>query len=360
MNDINTSLATFQEDASYVSLSFLIFQSVYYAVFGLVGAFGNILTLLALLTSDRLKSTCNMFIGNLSICDLITNTFSAAIAIVRSISGDSWQRDSFICRFQYCVSAIVSGVALMTLLCIAINRYLALARPFSTYHLCCHTKGAMLGIAVCWISAVLLIVLPIIRGTRRPVYDPYINACVQDHEIGTNWFRTTVILFFYVVLPSAIIAPCLYRMMFIVVRSSKNRVFPANPHDRENDDQLVATNTIPTSLTIRSVSAVIQESTSFPRQNKRERSKEEARLTKMPLLVFLVFAICWLPYCIVHILSKYVEVSAAARKIAFMCIWTNSSINPYLYAFTSQNFRLAYKRILKCRKGDASSSSSLQ
>ncbi|XP_072030770.1 G-protein coupled receptor moody-like [Amphiura filiformis] len=344
MNDSNSSSTG--RNAMYEP--FEIVQTIYYSVLGLVGAFGNSLTLIALLTSTKLKNSCNIFIGNLCICDLITNTVVTGICIIR-FGPDLWWQNLFICVFQYCLTAALAGVSLMTLICVALNRYLALAKPFSTYRSCCRMKGAAISIAFTWISSGILVVFPIVRGTRRPVYDPEIQACVADTS-GSNWLRTTLVLFFYVILPSAIIVPCLYGMMFIAVRNSKKRVQPAL--QESSDERSMSAITDPATFTISSVSAAILES--FPRQNKRERTKEEARLTKMPLLVFLVFAVCWLPHCVLHVVSKFTEVPAMARRIAFMCIWTNSSINPYLYAFTSQNFRLAYKRILKCQRSDTS------
>ena len=321
-----------------------VWQTVYYTVIGSVGAVGNSLTLIALLTSTKLKISCNIFIGNLCICDLITNTVVAGFSIARLHGPKELRQNLSVCYFQYCLSAILSAVSLVTLICVALNRYLALAKPFSTFRSCCGIKGAAVATTFTWICSGFLILFPMIRGARRPIYDSQLKVCVADTS-GTNWLRTTFLLFFYVILPSAIIVPCLYIMMFIAVRTSKKRVHSVL---RESSDgRGTSTITDPATLPIGSVSAILE---SVTRQSKRERTKEEARLTKMPLLVFLVFAVCWFPHCVLHVLSKYRDVSVLSRRLAFMCIWTNSSINPYLYAFTSQNFRLAFKRILKCQK----------
>ena len=81
--------------------------------------------------------------------------------------------------------------------------------------------------------------------------------------------------------------------------------------------------------------------------------RSKRRVTKMVVIVVLIFAVCWLPIQIVQLnlfFGTYPETMAmAAAQIASNCIaYMNSCVNPFLYAFLSDNFRKSFRRLLCC------------
>lgn len=84
----------------------------------------------------------------------------------------------------------------------------------------------------------------------------------------------------------------------------------------------------------------------------------QRRVTRLVVVVVLVFAGCWCPIQIVLLLKTYnaytismdsigtfrLVVQIMANVLAYM----NSCLNPILYAFLSDNFRKAFHKVIVC------------
>lgn len=83
-------------------------------------------------------------------------------------------------------------------------------------------------------------------------------------------------------------------------------------------------------------------------------------MTRLVVVVVLVFAGCWLPIQIVLLLKAYdvypmdnvqlIIFQITAHILAYM----NSCVNPILYAFLSENFRKAFRKVIVCCPGSGS------
>ncbi|KAF7245193.1 Galanin receptor type 1 [Varanus komodoensis] len=90
---------------------------------------------------------------------------------------------------------------------------------------------------------------------------------------------------------------------------------------------------------------------------KSEASKKKTAQTV--LVVVVVFGISWLPHHIVHLWAEFgdfplTQASFLFRVTAHCLAYSNSSVNPIIYAFLSENFRKAYKQVFKCQIGMSS------
>lgn len=71
------------------------------------------------------------------------------------------------------------------------------------------------------------------------------------------------------------------------------------------------------------------------------------------LVVVVVFGISWLPHHVVHLWAEFgafplTPASFLFRVTAHCLAYSNSSVNPIIYAFLSENFRKAYQQVFKC------------
>lgn len=78
------------------------------------------------------------------------------------------------------------------------------------------------------------------------------------------------------------------------------------------------------------------------------------------LVVVVVFCLSWLPHHIVHLWVEFGtfplnQASFVLRITAHCLAYSNSSVNPIIYAFLSENFRKAYKQVFKCQIGSGDS-----
>ncbi len=85
---------------------------------------------------------------------------------------------------------------------------------------------------------------------------------------------------------------------------------------------------------------------SDPQQLGRREITAEARVTRSLAIVIGCFICCWLPFFTLYII-RAVCLCLSFNAIEFF-VWlgySNSSINPVLYAILNKNFRLAFKNI---------------
>lgn len=81
----------------------------------------------------------------------------------------------------------------------------------------------------------------------------------------------------------------------------------------------------------------------------REKDRNLRRITRLVLVVVAVFVVCWTPihiFILVKALSGNVPETTAVMAAYFFCValgYTNSSLNPVLYAFLDENFKRCFK-----------------
>lgn len=87
-------------------------------------------------------------------------------------------------------------------------------------------------------------------------------------------------------------------------------------------------------------------------------------MTRLVVVVVLVFAGCWCPIQIVLLLKSYDAYTISNDSLgtfrlvvqitAHVLAYTNSCLNPILYAFLSENFRKAFHKVIVCWSSSAS------
>ncbi|EDS43266.1 allatostatin receptor [Culex quinquefasciatus] len=80
-----------------------------------------------------------------------------------------------------------------------------------------------------------------------------------------------------------------------------------------------------------------------------ESRRGKKRVTRMVVVVVLAFAICWCPIQVILVLKSFevyevTHSSIITQIVAHVLAYTNSCINPVLYAFLSDNFRKAFRK----------------
>lgn len=80
----------------------------------------------------------------------------------------------------------------------------------------------------------------------------------------------------------------------------------------------------------------------------REKDRNLRRITRLVVVVVAVFVVCWTPIHIFILVKALVSVPETTAIMAayFFCValgYTNSSLNPVLYAFLDENFKRCFK-----------------
>lgn len=90
----------------------------------------------------------------------------------------------------------------------------------------------------------------------------------------------------------------------------------------------------------------------------KEKKKSHRKVTKLVLTVITVYVLCWLPYWITQVALIFTPPKQCQSKIVITifllagCLsYSNSAMNPILYAFLSDNFKKSFLKACTCAAG---------
>ena len=89
------------------------------------------------------------------------------------------------------------------------------------------------------------------------------------------------------------------------------------------------------------------------RVGRTKRRKSERKVTRMVVIIVLVFVICWLPFFTSNIVNLIHTIPEANTTIYFSLViltYVNSCANPVLYGFLSDNFKQSFQKVLCIHK----------
>ncbi|XP_014378016.1 galanin receptor type 1 [Alligator sinensis] len=267
-------------------------------VFGLIfalGVLGNalVITVLARSRAGQPRSTTNIFILNLSIADLAYLLFCVPFqATVYALPG--WALGAFACKFTHYFFTVSMLVSIFTLSAMAVDRYVAIvhSRRSSALRVARH---ALLGVGLIWALALAL------------------ASPVATHQR-------------------------------LVYRASGNLTFCWEQWPDPRHQKLYA---------------VLNHLHKKLRNTSKKSEASKKKTAQTVLVVVVVFGISWLPHHIIHLWAEFgvfplTQASFLFRVTAHCLAYSNSSVNPIIYAFLSENFRKAYKQVFKCQIGNES------
>lgn len=76
--------------------------------------------------------------------------------------------------------------------------------------------------------------------------------------------------------------------------------------------------------------------------------RNEWRITKMVLAIFLSFVCCYLPITLTKVADKEVRYPAF-HILGYIMLYLSSCINPIIYVIMNKQYRQAYKTVVLCR-----------
>ena len=298
------------------------------ALFGIVvvlGCIGNSLVLVVVLKNgDYQRNTTSLFILNLAVADMLFLVFCVPFHAVIYTSSD-WPFGEFMCKLVHLIQYASMIASILTLIIMALDRFLAVGYPLETKHL--RTPGKALASAIIiWLTSVVVALpWPIVYTVRiyRNIGPEPIAICADDWGGGVR-NRATYFLFLFIigyVIPLAAI--------FVL-----------------------------SSLMIRQLWLIREPSDAIGRRRGhgyKQRLMVKRKVTRLVIVIVSVFCFCWLPSHIVWLWTNY-SPNTWRRTYPFLYFrigahvlsYANSSMNPVIYAFLSANFRKGFQRALHC------------
>ncbi|KAG9328479.1 hypothetical protein JZ751_013567 [Albula glossodonta] len=317
-SDLNHSAATLVSNSSMnVSGQSMPFQgesTMVTAVISLtvfvIGLTGNTLAIYVVLRYAKMKTVTNIYILNLAVADELYILGLPFLTTQNVLS--YWPFGSFLCRVVMTADSINQFTSIFCLTVMSIDRYLAVVHPIKSTKWR-RPRVAKFINATVW-SLSFVVVLPVIIFSD--VQDQF-NTCNMNWPEpkavwSTAFILYTAILGFFG--PLLVICLC-YLLIVVKVKSAGVRA-------------------------------------GFTKRRKSER-----KVTRMVVIIVVVFVLCWLPFFIINMVNLVFilpenSLMAGVYFFAVILSYVNSCANPLLYGFLSDNFKQSFRKVLCIHKAN--------
>ena len=305
--------------------------AVMYSFIIIIGVPANSVVITIVRKTPSMHTTTNFLLMNLAVADLITLMICPGMYdfALKKVRLDKTLGD-FICKFfaGNAVVPITINAATVTVCAIAVERYLALVKPFYT-RLRLTKKRVRPVVAFIWTIAVLSCIPDLITNTTEPNHHST-YPCKRPWSLDEYFNHKGFVIFsgvFFGLIPGSIIIFCyfgIFRGLFI----TKTICVPPEGQERSSN-------------------AALED----------QRSKKQ--LFKLLLWLMVLFCVCTLPFSIFFIYLTALKTNTVVnnrkhlylvhRMVRFL-LTANSFFNPLVYAFQSSNYREGFKRIFCCKR----------
>ncbi|XP_028050864.1 G-protein coupled receptor moody [Monomorium pharaonis] len=197
----------------------LCFAAACCILFMLVGIPGNLITVIALFRTKKLKNATAVFIMNLSISDLMFCCFNLPLA-TSTFWHRSWLHGPLLCRLFPLLRYGLVAVSLFSVLAITINRYVMIGHP-GLYPTLYKTKYLIPMVVAIWIVAFGLLIVTWFERFGRFGLDPAIGSCSILPDVNGRSPKEFLFVLAFLV-PCFAIIIC-YARIFYIVRETASK-----------------------------------------------------------------------------------------------------------------------------------------
>uniref|UniRef100_A0A8C5LHI8 Mu-type opioid receptor n=1 Tax=Jaculus jaculus TaxID=51337 RepID=A0A8C5LHI8_JACJA len=274
-----------------------------YSIVCVVGLFGNFLVMYVIIRYTKMKTATNIYIFNLALADALA-TSTLPFQSVNYLMG-TWPFGTILCKIVISIDYYNMFTSIFTLCTMSVDRYIAVCHPVKALDFRTPRNAKIVNICN-WILSSAIGLPVMFMATTKYRHGSIDCTLTFSHPTWywENLLKICVFIFAFI-MPVLIITVC-YGLMILRLKS------------------------------VRMLSG------------SKEKDRNLRRITRMVLVVVAVFIVCWTPihiYVIVKALITIPETTFQTVSWHF-CIalgYTNSCLNPVLYAFLDENFKRCFR-----------------
>ncbi|XP_048511924.1 protein trapped in endoderm-1 isoform X2 [Athalia rosae] len=265
----------------------------------------NLITVLALLKYARLRRhATTAFVISLSCSDLIFSAVNLPLTASRYIN-EAWILGDTMCMIFPLFFYGNVAVSLLSMVAITINRYVLISRP-DIYAQVYTIRRIILMLVGIWVLSFSLLVPPLLGIWGTLGFDEASFSCTILSKNGRSPKKVLFAVGFAI--------PCLviivsYLCIYWRVRRSLKKL-QAHSGGKCGGFQ----------------------------------RKEDSRVTRLMLTIFLCFLVCFMPLMIANVIDDEMRLPYL-HIVASILSWASSVINPFIYAGTNRLYREAYRQL---------------
>ncbi|KAF7273422.1 trissin receptor-like [Rhynchophorus ferrugineus] len=344
-------------DKTYIRVIFII---LYTLVFCLC-FFGNLLVILVVMLSRRLRTTTNFFLANLAVADLCVGIFCVYQNLLIYIV-ESWILGEFLCKMYVFIQSFSNSASIVILVVICTERYFAILYPITSKQMLTTVRLKII-ILVVWIMCILYSSPKFYWGNTVTVTTESGNetVCVLNRQkFNSELFDIIHFILLYLI-PLAIISLLYTRIAICLWNSSeqlKQQLDASIPVSRYESIKRKSPKIYKLDKKRSNLSETNLQTSTNSKQNLNLTEnvlKARRGVIKMLIIIVCAFALCNLPFHARKLwqywspnYQGHTNFSALLTPLTFLSTYFNSGVNPLLYAFLSNNFRRGMREIILC------------
>ncbi|XP_066567826.1 5-hydroxytryptamine (serotonin) receptor 1A a [Amia ocellicauda] len=379
-----------------VTLSYQIITSLFLGALILCAIFGNACVVAAIALERSLQNVANYLIGSLAVTDLMVSVLVLPMAALYQVL-NKWTLGQVTCDIFISLDVLCCTSSILHLCAIALDRYWAITDPIDYVNKRTPRRAAIL-ISLTWLIGFLISIPPML-GWRTPEDRANPDACTISQDYGYTIYSTFgafyIPLILMLVLYGRIFKAARFRIRKTVKKTEKKKVsdtcltvspaiFPkrnngetgknwkrsvepkpnpcANGAVRHGEDG-AALEIIEVHHNNTKNHLPLPNTPTAPCfENRNEKNTEakkkmalarERKTVKTLGIIMGTFIFCWLPFFIVALVLPFCGDKCYMPDLLGAVInwlgYSNSLLNPIIYAYFNKDFQSAFKKIIKCK-----------
>ncbi|KAM9345015.1 orexin receptor type 2 [Symphorus nematophorus] len=323
---------------------------VAYIIVFFVSLIGNSLVCFAVWKNRHMRTVTNYFIVNLSFADVLVTIICLPASLVVDIT-ETWFFGNTLCKVVPYLQTISVSVSVLTLSCIAQDRWYAICHPLMFKST---AKRARKSIVVIWVVSCIIMIPQAIVMECSSLLPELTNKTslftVCDEHWGAEIYPKVYHTCFFIV---TYFAPlCLMVLAYIqICHKLWCQQIPGSTsvlQRKWRSMQCSATTSglgEPMRVRTSTVCAEIKQ------------VRARRKTARMLMVVLFVFALCYLPISVLNVMKRVFgtfkntndrETVYAWFTFSHWLIYANSAANPIIYNFLSGKFRGEFKAAFSC------------
>ncbi len=307
----------------------------------------NSVVFIVFFKKPSLLTTSNRFVLNLAVSNFLMTILVMPFVIASTVT-IAWPLGRTWCEITGVITTLLFVACILTLLLIAIDRYLAIIKPLQ-YDLHVTARKALLMIGTLWVLS-LTIAIPPLLGWNKISYQVAKGLCTVEWTSSHYIDRMYSI---FVVLSCFVIpyAGMLWIYVSIFKAAQKTTALArrnsVTPGEADSAFAIMSSQALPMETPRRKSSvtsllyAARRRSSSTTRSLLGSLHKDDWKAAKTSLLVMSTFTLCWLPFFILIVLETSIG-RVSPWWLETSSIWialTGCALNPLVYVFRCSSIK---------------------
>lgn len=364
-----------------LALSYQIITSLFLVALILCSIFGNACVVAAIALERSLQNVANYLIGSLAVTDLMVSVLVLPMAALYQVL-NKWTLGQEICDLFISLDVLCCTSSILHLCAIALDRYWAITDPIDYVNKRTPRRAAIL-ISVTWLIGFSISIPPML-GWRSAEDRANPDACIISQDPGYTIYSTFgafyIPLILMLVLYGRIFKAARFRIRKTVKKTETAKVSdrcltlsPAVLHKSKPGSPCVngAVKHGEEGESLEIIEVMSNSKTHLPLPNTPQSSSHEninerntgtkrkialareRKTVKTLGIIMGTFIVCWLPFFIVALVLPFCAESCYMPDwLGAVINWlgySNSLLNPIIYAYFNKDFQSAFKKILRCK-----------